>query len=115
MGGLTSNNSKLLLALPLASQPVKSDAVRPSSQCICCLCCFSLGASIFAFAADEEEEKEEELPTTKKEMVKQQNWEQLNTQNAIWLRSPSEVSSEEYENFYQAISKVKRTQRPSLN
>lgn len=60
-------------------------------------------------AAEEEDEKEEEeLPTTKKVTQTEQDWEQLNTQNAIWLRSPSDVSAEEYEKFYQAISKVRR-------
>ena len=34
------------------------------------------------------------------------DWEQLNTQNAIWLREPSDISELEYEKFYQAISKV---------
>jgi HSP90 family molecular chaperone len=56
--------------------------------------------------ADEEADKEEEAPTTKKVTVTEHDWEQLNTQNAIWLRSPSDVTAEEYEKFYKAISKV---------
>lgn len=57
---------------------------------------------------DEEAEKEEEedAPTTKKITVTEKDWEQLNTQNAIWLRSPSDVTTEEYEKFYKAVSKV---------
>lgn len=33
-------------------------------------------------------------------------WERLNTQNAIWLRDSNDVTDEEYEKFYQAMSRV---------
>lgn len=54
---------------------------------------------------DKEAEDEEELPTTKKEFVKESKWVQLNTQNAIWLREPRDISQADYEKFYQAVSK----------
>jgi heat shock protein beta len=54
---------------------------------------------------DEEADKEEEAPTTKMIWATEHDWEQLNTQNAIWLRNPADVTAEEYEKFYKAISK----------
>ena len=39
---------------------------------------------------------------------KTEEWEQLNTQNAVWLRDPSDVTPEEYEKFYQAIAKARK-------
>ena len=56
-------------------------------------------------AADEEKDKDDG-PKMKTVKQKTEEWEQLNTQNAIWLRDPSDVTPEEYEKFYQAISKV---------
>jgi len=52
---------------------------------------------------DEEEEEEEIEYETKTRTV--WNWELVNKQKAIWARDKSEVSDEEYENFYKAISK----------
>lgn len=46
------------------------------------------------------------MPTTKKVPVQETDWEQLNTQNAIWLRDPKDITEGEYEKFYQAISKA---------
>lgn len=34
-------------------------------------------------------------------------WELLNDVKAIWLRSPKEVTEEEYTKFYHSLSKVK--------
>ena len=57
-------------------------------------------------AADDEEEKEEKPKTkTVKETV--WDWELLNDNKALWLRSPSDVSAEEYEKFYQALAKAR--------
>merc|ERR1711970_1608858 len=46
-------------------------------------------------------EKEEKKP--KKKTVYE--WEQVNTQKAIWLRSKEDVTEEEYNEFYKSISK----------
>merc|ERR1712087_787697 len=54
---------------------------------------------------DDEEEKEEkkEKAPPKKQTVYE--WEQVNTQKAIWLRSKEEVTDDEYTEFYKTISK----------
>lgn len=36
------------------------------------------------------------------------DWEVLNDNKAIWLRPSSDVSDEDYDKFYKAISKVKQ-------
>merc|ERR1711971_1456164 len=48
-------------------------------------------------------EKEEEEKKPKKKTVYE--WEQVNTQKAIWLRSKEDVTEEEYNEFYKSISK----------
>ena len=58
-----------------------------------------------------DEEAKEEKPKTKFVTETKSEWERLNTQNAIWLRDPSDVTSEEYEKFYQAMSKVRAPKR----
>merc|ERR1712014_456111 len=50
---------------------------------------------------DEKEEEEEKKP--KKKTVYE--WEQVNTQKAIWLRAKEDVTEEEYNEFYKSISK----------
>eukprot|EP00879_Flechtneria_rotunda_P006822 GHRR01007166.1.p1 GENE.GHRR01007166.1~~GHRR01007166.1.p1 ORF type:complete len:676 (+),score=237.26 GHRR01007166.1:233-2260(+) len=52
---------------------------------------------------EEEQEKEEEKPKTVKQNVTE--WEHLNDNKAIWLRKAKDVSTEEYNKFYKAISK----------
>merc|ERR1712146_504744 len=51
---------------------------------------------------DEEKEEEEEKTPTKKTVYE---WEQVNTQKAIWLRAKEDVTEEEYNEFYKSISK----------
>merc|ERR1711935_1242702 len=51
----------------------------------------------------EDEEKEKEKKPVKKQTVYE--WEQVNTQKAIWLRSKEDVTEEEYNEFYKGISK----------
>merc|ERR1711870_47110 len=52
---------------------------------------------------DEEEKEEEEKKTPTKKTVYE--WEQVNTQKAIWLRAKEDVTEEEYTEFYKSISK----------
>merc|ERR1712216_296816 len=47
--------------------------------------------------------KEEENKAPKKKTVHE--WEQVNTQKAIWLRNKEDVTDEEYTDFYKAVSK----------
>merc|ERR1712007_414103 len=51
---------------------------------------------------DEKEEEEEEKKPKKKTVFE---WEQVNTQKAIWLRSKDDVTEEEYHEFYKSITK----------
>merc|ERR1712146_458896 len=52
---------------------------------------------------EEKEEEEEEEKKPKKKTVFE--WEQVNTQKAIWLRAKEDVTEEEYNEFYKGISK----------
>merc|ERR1711920_518589 len=52
---------------------------------------------------DDEKEEEEEDKKPKKKTVYE--WEQVNTQKAIWLRAKEDVTEEEYNEFYKGISK----------
>lgn len=53
-------------------------------------------------AAEETVEEKEE--TEEKEVIEKRDWVHLNTQKPIWTRKPEEVSKEEHEAFYKAIS-----------
>merc|ERR1712045_378961 len=52
---------------------------------------------------DDDEKEEEEKKVPKKKTVFE--WEQVNTQKAIWLRAKEDVTEEEYTEFYKSISK----------
>merc|ERR1711975_13207 len=52
---------------------------------------------------DDEKEEEEDEKKPKKKTVYE--WEQVNTQKAIWLRAKEDVTEDEYAEFYKAISK----------
>merc|ERR1712238_68560 len=52
---------------------------------------------------DDVETKDEEEKKPKKKTVYE--WEQVNTQKAIWLRAKEDVTEEEYNEFYKGISK----------
>ena len=56
-------------------------------------------------AEEEDEEEEAAAPKTEKKTVWE--WELLNDNKAIWLRPSSDVTDEEYGNFYRAIAKVR--------
>lgn len=64
-------------------------------------------------SSDEDEDAEkggdedaEEKPKTKKVKETTYEWELLNDVKAIWLRSPKEVTDEEYSKFYHSLAKV---------
>merc|ERR1712187_673664 len=52
---------------------------------------------------EEKDEEEEKKDAPKKKTVYE--WEQVNTQKAIWLRAKEDVTEEEYTEFYKSISK----------
>merc|ERR1711937_10995 len=52
---------------------------------------------------DDEKEEDEKKKKPKKKTVFE--WEQVNTQKAIWLRAKEDVTEEEYNEFYKGISK----------
>lgn len=55
---------------------------------------------------DEDEDKEKDnKPKTKKIKQIKKEWELVNDTKAIWVRSPNDVSDEEYNNFFKSLSK----------
>ncbi|EPR56593.1 putative heat shock protein 90 [Toxoplasma gondii GAB2-2007-GAL-DOM2] len=52
---------------------------------------------------DKDEKKDK--PKTKKVEKKKDEWEQVNTQKAIWLRPKEEIEEKEYNEFYKSVSK----------
>merc|ERR1711974_270249 len=55
---------------------------------------------------DEEKEEKDDKKPTKKTVYE---WEQVNTQKAIWLCAKEDVTEEEYTEFYKSISKAEVT------
>jgi len=66
--------------------------------------CHPAAARALIWISDAEEEEEEAAPKTVKET--RWGWELLNDNKALWLRSANDVDEEEYDKFFQAISKV---------
>jgi heat shock protein beta len=54
---------------------------------------------------EEEDEKKEAKPKTKKVKQTTSEWELINDTKAIWVRSPSDVKDEEYDNFFKSLTK----------
>merc|ERR1712195_32801 len=54
---------------------------------------------------DDEKEEEEDKDDKKPKKKTVYEWEQVNTQKAIWLRAKEDVTEEEYNEFYKGISK----------
>ena len=54
---------------------------------------------------DEEEDKKDDKPKTKKVKKTSKNWELINDTKAIWVRAPSDVKDDEYNNFFKSLTK----------
>ncbi|KAJ6807626.1 endoplasmin-like protein [Iris pallida] len=67
-----------------------------------------------ATTSEEETEEEESEKEPKKKTVKETTyeWEVLNDVKAIWLRSPKEVTDEEYTKFYHSLAKDFGDEKP---
>ncbi|KAK9063923.1 hypothetical protein SSX86_017795 [Deinandra increscens subsp. villosa] len=63
---------------------------------------------------DEEADKDEDEEKPKTKTIKEttQEWERLNDVKAIWLRSPKEVTEEEYTKFYHSLAKDFGDEKP---
>ena len=53
---------------------------------------------------DDEEEKDQKTKTKKVKQTKSE-WVLINDTKAIWVRSPSDISNEDYDNFFKALTK----------
>ncbi|XWS20939.1 hypothetical protein CRYUN_Cryun30bG0012500 [Craigia yunnanensis] len=61
---------------------------------------------------DAKKSEDEEKPKTKKVKETTNEWELLNDVKAIWLRSPKEVTDEEYAKFYHSLAKDFGEEKP---
>ncbi|KAK4276503.1 hypothetical protein QN277_014644 [Acacia crassicarpa] len=63
-------------------------------------------------AEDAEKSEDDEKPKTKKVKETTSEWELLNDVKAIWLRSPKDVTDEEYNQFYHSLAKDFSDEKP---
>ncbi|XP_021999772.1 endoplasmin homolog isoform X2 [Helianthus annuus] len=61
---------------------------------------------------DTDKEEDEDKPKTKTVKETTYEWERLNDVKAIWLRSPKEVTEEEYTKFYHSLAKDFGDEKP---
>ncbi|KAI9113279.1 hypothetical protein K1719_015804 [Acacia pycnantha] len=61
---------------------------------------------------DAEKSEDDEKPKTKKVKETTSEWELLNDVKAIWLRSPKDVTDEEYNQFYHSLAKDFSDEKP---
>jgi len=61
---------------------------------------------------DSDKEEDEDKPKTKTVKETTYEWERLNDVKAIWLRSPKEVTEEEYTKFYHSLAKDFGDEKP---
>ena len=62
--------------------------------------------SCSCIGAEEADDSEDEKAAAKTRKETQWDWELLNDNKALWLRSAKDVDEEEYDKFYQTLSKV---------
>ncbi|KAM0967640.1 hypothetical protein ACFX13_016396 [Malus domestica] len=62
--------------------------------------------------SEDEDEDAEKKPKTKTKKETTYEWELLNDVKAIWLRSPKEVTDEEYTKFYHSLAKDFSDEKP---
>lgn len=54
---------------------------------------------------EDDEDKKDVKPKTKKIKQSRAEWELINDTKAIWVRSPSDIKGEEYDNFFKSLTK----------
>merc|ERR1712050_362092 len=90
------------------SEDKLKDSVKKYSQFIQFPIYVKVKKEVDVEAEEEDDDKENEEEEEKKEAPKKKTvyeWEQVNTQKAIWLRAKEDVTEEEYTEFYKSISK----------
>jgi heat shock protein beta len=63
-----------------------------------------------AAADEDDDDDDDEVEAVKTKKVKRTvtDWELVNDAKALWTRTPSEISEDEYQAFYKTLSKVRR-------
>merc|ERR1711904_706068 len=87
------------------SEDKLKDTARKYSQFIQFPIYVKVKKEVDAEAEEEDDDKDEEEEDKKPKKKTVYEWEQVNTQKAIWLRAKEDVTEEEYNEFYKSISK----------